>query len=757
MPKENRKRGVRGSKKRKREDDYLQNNTKKYMVQDGEGEDVEFIVDDSNKEAFQNGDEYVTLDDSTAVPNEIPFYGLLDEQEQEYFKQADSLLELNQFGDANDRNVFLDSVFREAQGKELKIANSQSCSRLLERLVAASTPAQLKSLWTRFDGHFLHLFQHRFASHCCEALFRRAAPLVGEEIKESRGDNRENGPDAIPEEDQRSIEELFLSCWKELEGNFGFIITDRFASHPFRLLLVILAGVPLKAADAASLLQSKKKESNYKAEEIADEPSILTSGAQPVPASFLIAVNRIINDTIKLLDTSGLRALATHPIANPVLQLFLLISLTSPNSKHGNSKDQSSLLHKIFPEEAAEAESDSTSFVNFLIYEPIGSRLVEILVSHSPKKTFKRMYTSTLRERLPSMARNDIASFVVIKVLERLKGEELKDAMTKLCEESTQRVKHAVLRTLIERCHACGLQEDPLAEALKRIYGEDDNARIDRMLHVGQTAAESSELGLAGDKDAKSNHNNKSSLKDEANNQTQASLLAQTMLSKPGPLRSLITDSLLTLSPQKLQTYSRSRPTSQIIQTALLPQHDKSPIFRRKFVPMLFQPSPDGIENDNHNKEDNDAVATPSHSILIDLATHPIASHLLDALLEATKPITTNDAHPNPNLTHLRDRIARELLDNEARIKDTVPGRAVWRNWNMDVFKRTGMTHTIEPRTTTATAGAHGNLVGVNAKVPRGEKREKTALELARERFARERDRKMEVERKKEKRGRRKA
>ena len=92
---------------------------------------------------------YPTLD--------TPFFGMLDEEEQEYFKHADEMLEMNSFDDAEQRQLFLGNVWREAEGKELKIANSQSCSRLMERLIQLSTPAQLKGLFQRFYGKYVQI------------------------------------------------------------------------------------------------------------------------------------------------------------------------------------------------------------------------------------------------------------------------------------------------------------------------------------------------------------------------------------------------------------------------------------------------------------------------------------------------------------------------------------------------------------------------------------------------------------------------
>ena len=145
MPKENRKRGRREEQKKRKRDADEGDSSSKRVKKDGEVESVEV------GEAFQH-DEAVDV----TRPGEITYYGQLDEDEQEYFKRADEMLELNQFEDPEARKLFLDSVYKEADGKELKIANSQSCSRLLERLILLSSPQQLKNLFQKFNGQYVH-------------------------------------------------------------------------------------------------------------------------------------------------------------------------------------------------------------------------------------------------------------------------------------------------------------------------------------------------------------------------------------------------------------------------------------------------------------------------------------------------------------------------------------------------------------------------------------------------------------------------
>ena len=144
MPKEHKKRGRREEKKRKRdaEDGTDDQPSKRNRLHDGEETEIKLDIDDT---------QYSEEHDARPKHGEMPFYGMLDEEEQEYFKRADTMLELNQFTD-QEKELFLANVYAEANGKELKIANSQSCSRLMERLIVFSTSSQLKALFQKFSG-----------------------------------------------------------------------------------------------------------------------------------------------------------------------------------------------------------------------------------------------------------------------------------------------------------------------------------------------------------------------------------------------------------------------------------------------------------------------------------------------------------------------------------------------------------------------------------------------------------------------------
>ncbi len=243
---------------------------------------------------------------------EREFFGMLEEQEQEYFRRADELLELNDFPSEEERHIFLQNVYREANGKELKLASSQSCSRLMERLILLSNTRQKKKLFDAFAGHFISLVTHRFAGHCCEKLFLQSAPVITRElqgVEEPDEEEELEGEEQKPAEPQQPMEDLFLLTLDELEEHLSYLLSDRYGSHALRAMLVILSGRPLNQLGTKSLLQSKKKE-HITVEGAYGMSSEFMSQTRAVPDSFPVAIKKIITDSIANMDATALRVLA---------------------------------------------------------------------------------------------------------------------------------------------------------------------------------------------------------------------------------------------------------------------------------------------------------------------------------------------------------------------------------------------------------------------------------------------------------------
>lgn len=150
MPREHKKRGKRGASENKRSRDETDDADDTFKRR-------RTIEPTDHAEGYVEVGEDFAGDDSQHLPNglEKRFYGLLDDHEQEYFKKADEMVEVNQFGNTDERSIFIANVHKEASGKELKLACSQGTSRLMERLIILSTAAQLKVVFQRFQGEYV--------------------------------------------------------------------------------------------------------------------------------------------------------------------------------------------------------------------------------------------------------------------------------------------------------------------------------------------------------------------------------------------------------------------------------------------------------------------------------------------------------------------------------------------------------------------------------------------------------------------------
>lgn len=579
-------------------------------------------------------------------PGETEFYGMLADEEQEYFRRADEMLELNQFPTPDERDMFLESVFKEAQGKELKLASSQSCSRLMERLIQLSNTSQKKHLFEAFGSHFLSLVQHRFASHCCEALFLRSAGIVTQELAGFVMDTM--GANSDEQQPETSMEGLFLATLDELEGSLSFLITDRFASHTIRVLLLVLSGRPLDDVSVRTLMKSKKKENiSVVGGAAADEPN---KGSRAVPGSFALAVQKIIADSTAGLDATGLRVLAKHPIGNPSLQLLLELDMTLNKKEKNAESPETSLLQQLLPgapKSLADSSSEASEFINGMIYDQIGSRLIETLVTHCPGKVFKYLNQNIFLPRIDGYVRNDISCYPAIKVLNRLGKDDLIEAADKIAPNVPQLVSKTrfnVLKALFERCAARGTTEQikKLIKGLKEGCGKKP---VDLV------------ITLCCLQDEKENGKDVQKLaRNEYAIQSHGAQLLTTLLSIQGPNKA-VQEAILALPANKLiRLANTSMPTVTLLTTALSTPSANS----------LFQKS---------------IVATISPHVS-ELATAQYGHNVINGIAEI--PSRGKDFSIP---FHVKEGVMQRLGSMETELRDSWMGRSVWRNWKGDMWK----------------------------------------------------------------------
>ncbi|EMR63934.1 putative rrna processing protein [Eutypa lata UCREL1] len=659
MPKPRTKRqAIRDERKQKRREKALaaadtNRAAKRQRLEEEEEEEEE--AEDGNEQAkgqegvatFQDGH------DQEGGGGEREFFGMLSEEEQEYFRSVDEQLDVDDFPSQEERDLYLAGVFTEAQGKELKLACSQSCSRLMERLILMSNTRQKKKLFEQFGGHFLNLIQHRFASHCCETLFLQSAPIVTRELGGERDDLSADQDD--PEDKPLPyMEELFLVTLDELEGRLTYLLTDRFASHTLRVFLIILSGRPLEQSSTKSLIHSKKKE-QISVPWARNGTNELSSQIRAVPASFTLASKKIINDATKEMSATELRVLATHPTGNPVLQLFLELDIALSSESEGEDKsEEMTLLWRLLPGAPAtlkDATTKASDFVNSMLYDAIGSRLLEVLITHCPGKVFKALWKHVFADRIHSLLRNDIASYPAIRVLNRLSKEDLETAVKNTLPEIPKLIslsRFNVIKTLFERCQVRQnkTEIDALTKALVDAYGSDPNVIIPKLCLLESGEKESEEKKqpepLAKNRSALVSHGSK---------------LATTMLSVPGYPRRAIQTSLSALPEELiLQLATASAPTSHVLVDALSTP-SKNKIFHKTLVAALRTHTFELAQSEHGTRVLSAIVAVPSRG---DGITLPF---------------------------HFKETIMAQLGQHEPALRESFEGRRVWRNWKGDLWK----------------------------------------------------------------------
>ncbi|EFX04094.1 rRNA processing protein [Grosmannia clavigera kw1407] len=685
----------------------------------------------------------------TGDPRE--FFGLLSEAEQEYFRRADELLELNEFDTPAERRVFLANVFREARGKELKLASSQSCSRLMERLMQLATTRQKKRLFGAFSTHFMTLVSHRFAGHCCEQLFLQSARAVG---KEGTADDDEDEAEAEAADDNddgndkndTSMEQHFLLVLDELEPHVSALLTDRFGSHALRVLLVVLSGRPLDQLATRTMMRSRKKEVVTVAGEEARKRAAASDGdasttnaiasssttasaaaVRSVPPSFVAAVRKILADIVAALDPASLRVMATHPTGNPVLQLLLELEMgEEKKTKKGKEakEEDDTLLGRLLPGAPAslsDPQSPAAELIRTLVYDRIGSRLLETLVNNSPGRLFKALYASTFAAQVEAddadesskekdtstsfarpMAvylRNDVACYPAIRVLERLGRDELVAVITQqilaaptaasmsgrtaapaaVVAQLVERQRFSVLRTLFVRCAARSVDQTvvrQLVEALRQAVGAErhsDSAKLITRLCLGESDGDVDESEKLRGGDVRDE-------KKEAAAVAHGCLLVTAMQAIPGPPAQAVQKSLLALSSEQLAHLATATTASAaIVITAIAAtnsdSHSRSqaPVVKQlvaRLVPAYLQL----------------ATSPSGHAVLVAIVQRP--SRVADASAGASggTPAGAFVAHLELPF-HLKEAFVSQLSTQEDTLRACWPGRVVWRAWRIDLWR----------------------------------------------------------------------
>lgn len=589
------------------------------------------------------------LEDNKQQPNSV-FFGLVDSNELEYFKQAESTLNVNAFDSDEERQGFIRSVLEEARGKELKLVTNQICSKLMERLVLFASDRQLKNIFDQFLGHFIALSQHKYSSHVLETLLVRCSALIEKEILNGI---EEIDPEEAEENDEPQVlmESLMIKMFDEFKPQLKTMIDHQYASHVLRLLILITAGKELPSTTVSnSTLRSKKSKIARKMIEIKDNDDF--NKAFQIPNSFKTQLKDICVALGKNQEQKKIRELAINKVASPVLQLILQVE--------GKVDRERSFWHLLFCKDSEDKNPQEEGFVEYLLSDPVGSHLLESCVKNDGVrlKYIERLYNLYMKDRVLKLSRRSNSGVYIIQaLLFKLKPAEVEFMLDQIIPELTNLISisenqnldlaQKVIDASISRNN---YRRDELIKQLFTKLAPNYNYRAPEL----DTSSEFLEnvLQLAS--------STLGNTKDDwpTAEERRRSLFLEKLMEYDFKFVICVWLNFLALPVDRFIQMCFHGVFSHVVQSALvvIPYSEGEPkqtqILRKRLL-NVFQ-----------NK-------------IVSLACNSYGSHIVDQLWEFTVL-----------LPMYKDKIATELASDSHKVKESTYGRLVWKNWGMELFSR---------------------------------------------------------------------
>lgn len=614
-----------------------------------ENQGVGFIIDEPVQEQAQEQASEV------AEPIKPTFFGLVDSNEIDYFKQAESTLNIDSFETPEERTGFVSSVLQECRGKELKLVTNQICSKLMERLVMIGKDKQIKYIMKQFTNHFVQLASHKYSSHVVETLLVRVAAIIEKEIV--------NDPEAEAEEEEEEDEELnqavdhvttehlFIQMLNEFKPHLNIMVDHQYASHVLRLVVLIISGKELPSTTVSnSTLRSKKSKIARKMIEIKD--SDIFNRAFQVPASFKTEIKEVCQALTKNQTPNTMRQLAIHKIASPVIQLLLQVE--------GIVDKDRAVWHLMFLKENDDKDPQEEAFVEYLLSDSVGSHFMESLIKNQGvrMKYIERLYKLYMKERVLKLAkRSSTGVFIIQALLFKLKPGEVQFMLDQIVPELTNLISISenqnlelstkVIDASIQRKN---YKRDEIISQLFQKFAPNYNPQ-ENEFNSEDTQAELFENVLRLSSSTLGNTRDDWPTAEER----RRSLLLEKLMEYDYSFVVCVWNNFLVMPQDRFFQMCKHGVFSHVVDHSLkvIPEESKDISLLRKRFLNVFQ---------NH---------------IVDLACNSYGSHIVDKLWDFT-------------ILHnmYKDRIANELASQSHKVKDSNYGKMVWKNWSMELFSR---------------------------------------------------------------------
>jgi nucleolar protein 9 len=368
-----------------------------------------------------------------------------------YFKEVEHLLE-NPEEDL-DQELLLQNIYDEMKNHEASLASDKKGSQIMEKLIARSTPVQIRSFFSGCKGYFAFLATNRYSSHVLQKIMGLVGQIIQDEL--SGGGSAEKDEEEEEEEDKNEVPDmrtLISACFDELMGGVQWVwlMQDISGSHVLRSLVCILSGRKLVADKRGKNAKHKEPEKHGSGDTVYN-----------VPSEFADMLTTVVNDLMDS-DSDKLLELSCDSNASPLLQMLLRLH------KHETQKMQpfvKQLLH--WDEKAASVDA-----VWNLSAEQTGSHVVEAVLECCEDDFVEELYHRCLKGHLVDYAAHPVSNYVVQQLCIRSTASLIEGIAVELMSEGgiasllTQKRSGIVWR-LIE---ACVLHNTKVREVCKSIF-----------------------------------------------------------------------------------------------------------------------------------------------------------------------------------------------------------------------------------------------------------------------------------------------
>ncbi|KNC78971.1 hypothetical protein SARC_08617 [Sphaeroforma arctica JP610] len=563
----------------------------------------------------------------------------------DYWRQVGSTLDADEFPDAEDKSMFVSNVLTVADGSETQLCRDKEISCILEKLLLNCTHFQIRVFTDRLMGHVKDLAGDKFASHVIQTLLNLLPGVLHAELSgaSTEGDESERDGTSETEGHLRTGEELVLAICDELKADITYLSRGDYGSHVIRALvgLMVGGGVPnelMRSQYSIAFSKFQKTETHTMEKVFA------------VPGSFEPAMHALIQP---VCENKYLTKDATHTTASGVLQVLLaalhrtdaamcetLILRLLGNGSDVETDENGEMIESE-EKDVDDFEVDMDRVTKFLIYDQIGSHVMERILSCASAKLGYKLYRTLFRGRLDNLGKHPVANYVVQNMIRENKDPVVTSLiLTELQDQFESVIASGCVGVVVRLVEAVAKLEDKKLH--KAVF-----SHVMKAFHMNDTAQQKQCVNLITTLTTHDAYFEEGKDMSELPLQLNGVLLIQALFTLKPPHNDLPAASLLDLPAEQLLSLcmqSLGRPVDTFLECTV-------DVGKKNKLMKLLKGS------------------------YAKLAMDKYGSRVVDACWAVAD-------------LKLKDVLAAELIKSEVALKKDFYGRVIWRNCRLDHFKR---------------------------------------------------------------------